>query len=166
MNHTEVGQQALQLSRMLASGQITTTTFSVGYQMLFKVRQWGRRWAEASYAMIAKAAGTCRRTAIDAVAELVELGVLRKEIQKRWGRWRWQGRRCEGERQCENRYWFQPLKAEPRGVQNRHPIPIASFKKDALEQERTANTVQKRPLPPLSQALEALGRRIAAAGSG
>jgi hypothetical protein len=67
------------LQRLCRARIIRPHHLTVGLALLWNCRQPGREDAQVSYDRLAKLAGVCRRTAVDAVQLLCRLGVLAKE---------------------------------------------------------------------------------------
>ena len=105
-------QRTAQHARRLLSAHILTPhDYAVLDALLWRCRRHGRADLTVTYAAVARLAGVCRDTAVNAVGKLVHIGLLsriKRRVRVQWGR----GRMRLASRQAANAYVFQPPATE------------------------------------------------------
>ena len=125
--------------RLLTARIITPHEYAVLDALLWRCRRPGRSDLAVDYRSIARLAGCCRDTAIEAVRKLVDIGLIqkiRRRVRVAWGR----GREHLASRVIANGYAFRAIytestapaadRGEARIISCKHGAPV---KKNALE---------------------------------
>ena len=97
--------------RLLTARIITPCDYAVLDALLWRCRRPGRSDLAVDYRSIARLAGCCRDTAIEAVRKLVDIGLIqkiRRRVRVAWGR----GREQLASRVIANGYEFRRLHTE------------------------------------------------------
>lgn len=92
--------------RLLTAHIITPHDYAILDALLWRCRRPGRADLVVTYAAVARLAGVCRDTAIDAVRKLAQIGIITKLTRRvlvRWG----PGRSLLASRQAANCYVFR-----------------------------------------------------------
>lgn len=97
--------------RLLTAHLITPFDYAVLDALLWRCRRPGRADLTVTYKAVARLAGVCRDTAIQAVRKLAEIGLIEKVTRRvlvRWG----PGRALLASRQAANCYVFRTIGTE------------------------------------------------------
>ncbi len=108
----QTAQRTAQHARRLLSAHILTPhDYAVFDALLWRCRRPGHADLIVTYAAVARLAGVCRDTAINAVRKLAEIGLIqkiRRRVTLRWG----ERRSLLASRQAANAYVFQAAGTE------------------------------------------------------